>query len=875
MEAHLGSDIDIGESRGSLVVESSSSTTSVSARAHVLFEQDLKEIHKETDKNFRWLLVLEWIAAIVVAAFVSPITWQGVNSYPHIHLVAAVFYGGSLSALPLYLIKTQPGSFATRNAVAICQMLFSDLFIQLTEGRIETHFHVFGSLAFLSFYRDWRVLLSASFVVALTHLIRGLYWPQSIYGTLSPEPWRFLEHVFWVGFEDLWLIIAIKQALKDKLRRAEHQAELEQAKASVEGEVVVRTAQLKASEQAFKQLAETAPVGIFQTDAAGTNLFLNSELPRIMDCDSDVLLNGDWQSLLDAENRADLSARWKQSVQSRREFMMEAAIIGKSGRRIHVRTHAVPVLFESGDFRGFIGTVEDITDFKLTEQKLHLEKQLTAAFSESSSFDDAIARVIEEIGVTCEWDLVRFERSGKTIPTESSSFIWRSPQVSEQMLNAIAELDFANIQQLQTIKGLCNFEGYLAVPVLNGHENIGVLQLASIRVRALDEYGRVQLMGLGENLGQHITRFRAERLVKAREAMIQAIHNSVAEAIIALDARATVVSSNSAAAKIFLADEGMLSRRSLWDLIPSYGNQNFDETVWSTMIAALQQGVVRTWEGSGRKLNGELFPVEIALSEAGSGGAPCFVAVVRDISERKESEKRVAEFYSMVSHELRTPLTSIRGSLGLISGGLTGDIPSDAMELLGIASESCDRLIRLINDILDLKKLESGKFQFRFEKLRPGELVNLSMSQIDGLARTRMVKLESSVRCSHAILADKDRVLQVLTNLLSNAIKFSPQNTVVSVEVTDSHDGDFVRFNVRDHGPGIKDEHIGLLFGKFQQVDSSDARAQEGTGLGLAICKSIVEHLEGSIGVQTTPGKGSTFWFELPALRESLFSTDE
>lgn len=858
---------DTEVSGGEVRIAESISLQSVGARTRQLFDEDLLKARSETDRNFQWLLIFEWIAAIASALIFSPMTWSGTQSYPHIHLMAAIVYGGLLTALPLYLIKTQPGTAATRNSVAISQMLFSDLFIQISGGRIETHFHVFGSLAFLSFYRDWRVLLTASSVVALTHGIRGIYWPQSIYGTVHPEPWRFMEHVFWVAFEDLWLIIAIRQSVRDKWRRAEQQTELEQAKLSVEGEVVVRTAQLKASEQAFRQLAETAPVGIFQTDPDGTNLFMNSQLPVLMDCDASAVLHGGWKSLLDSDTGIDVAAQWQDSIETKREFKIEAAVIGRSGRRIHLRTNAVPVFYESGEFRGYIGAVEDITDFKITEQKLLLERFMSSVFVEATDFDSAIERILREIAHVADWDCVYFQSVGDCPSSEEGGTFWHEPGVSNEMLATVVKAE-SKAEGLLQLEPLGAFAGYLPIPVVSGVEWLGTLKLASKRVSGLDEYAVSQLRVLGENLGQHITRYRAERTVKAREAMLLAIHNSVVEAIIALDEDGLVISSNVAAGTVFGGAESRLAKRSLWDLIPNYGLQNFDLNVWRTLNADLRAGRVKSWEAIGRRLNGEQFPVEITLSDAGLGEKPVLVAVIRDISERRESEKKVSEFYSMVSHELRTPLTSIRGSLGLISGGLTGEIPPDAMELLGIAGESCDRLIRLINDILDLKKLESGKFQFRIEMLQPQDLVSVCLNQIEGFAGSRSVRLTSEILSKRAILADRDRVLQVLTNLISNAIKFSPVNKVVHVCVRDSADGERIRFQVIDSGVGIKEENLALLFGKFQQIDSSDARAQEGTGLGLAICKSIVEQLEGSVGVQSIPGSGSTFWFELPAYKQ-------
>ncbi|HEY9756754.1 MAG TPA: ATP-binding protein [Oculatellaceae cyanobacterium] len=238
---------------------------------------------------------------------------------------------------------------------------------------------------------------------------------------------------------------------------------------------------------------------------------------------------------------------------------------------------------------------------------------------------------------------------------------------------------------------------------------------------------------------------------------------------------------------------------------------------------------------------------------------------VVDITERKEADKRVSEFYSTVSHELRTPLTSIRGSLGLLEGGIAGAITPKARALVEIGRVESDRLIRLINDILDIKKIETGNFTLKKVSIDIDELVSESLEGIMGMATQANVALESSVTAKLKIQADRDRVLQVLNNLLSNAIKFSQPKTTAKVCVVDVPETGMVRFSVTDQGPGIKDEDRHKLFGMFQQIDQSDSRAKGGSGLGLSISKAIVEKHGGTIGLETEVGRGSTFWFELPA----------
>jgi signal transduction histidine kinase len=210
-----------------------------------LFADSERQIFLRTDRLFVWLMVFQWVAGVAAALWISPRTWIGATSQMHVHVWAAIFLGGAISGFPIYLAWKRPGEAITRHTIAISQMLTSALLIHLTGGRIETHFHVFGSLAFLAFYRDWRVLLSATIVVAVDHLLRGVYLPQSVFGVLTPSSWRWLEHAAWVIFEDVFLFISIQQGRQDMHKVAERQARLEALNESIEQRVHERTQELE------------------------------------------------------------------------------------------------------------------------------------------------------------------------------------------------------------------------------------------------------------------------------------------------------------------------------------------------------------------------------------------------------------------------------------------------------------------------------------------------------------------------------------------------------------------------------------------------------------------------------------------------------
>jgi PAS domain S-box-containing protein len=217
-------------------------------------------------------MALQWLAGVAAALWVSPKAWEGTASHTHPHVWAAVFLGSAISSLPIILAMIRPGQATTRYTVAVGQMLMGALLIHLTGGRIETHFHVFGSLAFLSFYRDWRVLVPATIVVAADHFLRGLFWPQSVYGVLVVSEWRWLEHAGWVIFEDTFLLIAIRHSIGEMWGIAERTAEIESLNEGLEAHVANRTAELVATNQALER--EVAERKLAEAELAKQRAFL-------------------------------------------------------------------------------------------------------------------------------------------------------------------------------------------------------------------------------------------------------------------------------------------------------------------------------------------------------------------------------------------------------------------------------------------------------------------------------------------------------------------------------------------------------------------------------------------------------------------------
>lgn len=265
--------------------------------------------------------------------------------------------------------------------------------------------------------------------------------------------------------------------------------------------------------------------------------------------------------------------------------------------------------------------------------------------------------------------------------------------------------------------------------------------------------------------------------------------------------------------------------------------------------------------------DGTTFPAEVALSLVHLTEGLRYVAVIRDVTERKRVEQLKSEFVSTVSHELRTPLTSIAGSLGLLASTGADTLDRRSARLVEIAHGNANRLVRLINDILDIEKMEAGRMPFHNVELDLRALISSAIEAVSGYAQEYGVTLQLSYRVgvgTALVSADRDRLCQVFDNLLSNAIKFSPRDGTVMIDLEPGEHSHVV--SIRDEGPGIPQEFHERVFSKFAQADASDSRQKGGTGLGLAIVREIVRRLDGDIGFTTQPGRGTTFRLRLPAL---------
>ena len=415
----------------------------VGLRADALFRAHLDRIARRTDRLFAGLLGFQWVAAIAVAAWVSPLTWAGQVSRTHIHVWAAILLGGAVVSLPVALALVRPGGLITRHVIAVSQMLIGALLIHLTGGRIETHFHVFGSLAFLAFYRDWRVLVTGSAVVVVDHFLRGVYWPESAFGSATAG-WRWLEHAGWVVFEDVFLFIACAQAIREMREIADHRAAQDVIRAQVEDEVRKRTAELVVSDARARAVADAIPDVLYLISPEGKLIWWNEKTERTTGLSPAQLTNRDALAFVVPEDRHRLASAIR-------------TVLTTGSARVSARylTLEGPVPFEfngvvlrdgQSNVLGVVGAGRDVRDqLALAESQLRAKEAAEAASRAKSEF---LANMSHEIRTPMNGIIGMTELALRTdLTAEQRDYLGAVRTSAEALLTVINDiLDFSKIE---------------------------------------------------------------------------------------------------------------------------------------------------------------------------------------------------------------------------------------------------------------------------------------------------------------------------------------------------------------------------------------------------------------------------------------------
>ena len=562
--------------------------------------------------------------------------------------------------------------------------------------------------------------------------------------------------------------------------------------------------------------------------------------------------------------------------------------LGMADGRIVERDY-IPV-FVDGTYRGHLWHYRDVTRQVYADRRQRCLLGVSVALGSHGSGEDAARGVLSSLGGPLQWSLGAFWR----LDAESGRFrcaaTWAAAGEPPERVAAYEEACRAAqpgseqplvsrlwasrealwVREVATEPGFLRAElarrhglgAGLFVPVRGAGRSLSMLEwIASVPRDPEPEVARLANHIAGQ-LGRFLDGRESQDALRASEARSRAILDSALDAIVTIDHEGRVAEFNAAAERLFgHRREDVLGRGIVDVLVPQELREaHRSGFARSTGVGAASAGG-RRLELSALRADGSTFPAEVSIARIEHEGPAAFTGFIRDITERREVERLKKQFVATVSHELRTPLTSIRGSLGLLAAGVVGPLPDEARELVAIAERNTTRLIGLINEILDLERLESGRLPLELAPTRLDAVLRRAVETVEGLARDHGVTLELPATAA-VVVGDEGRLVQVVVNLVSNAVRFSPRGSRVALAVRPA--AARWRVEVSDEGRGVPAELRRRIFEPFFQAEGSDARKKGGSGLGLAICRALIEQHGGEIAVDPRPGGGSVFWFTVP-----------
>ncbi|MGA2251374.1 PAS domain S-box protein [Terracidiphilus sp.] len=637
------------------------------------------------------------------------------------------------------------------------------------------------------------------------------------------------------------------------------------------------------SQERYRDLFENSSEMIATLSPSGQFLYANPVWKRSFGRDAEELMvDGFFADVFHEECRAYVKELFRDALDGHASDRVLLRNPTKDGRVLELEL-SLSRRQKAGNSLAVRCLLRDVTEQKQREHRLALQLAVSQIMAENSGLATAAERVLEVLCVTQEWDLGVLWETDAVWNRLVFSTAWGAPELpAESMIRqsmglqtvASSELAGKALAKGRTVwirdlteaaedariatairHGMAS--GW-AIPVRVGNSVLAVLEFYCRRQLREDVEALASAEAVAASLGQLLARKReqgrADDLTQQQEVLL----NAVADGICGLDRSGRVTFANPAAARLLGASASSMTGKPIHELLHPAGQCGTEcplrEITAGTAPHAAETTMARS---DGKEFPGEYGFTPIFERGQFSGSVLSF----RDISQRYALDRMKDEFLATAGHELRTPLTSIRGALGLLSSGMLGEISEKGNNLLRIALNNSERVIRLINDMLDLEKIQHSSDAVELKPVQLAEIVQVAIEGVQPVADAAGIQLiHDMVRAE--ISGDADRLTQVLTNLLANAIKFSPAKSSVSVMMRVEDAG--VTISVIDEGRGVPQAMLETIFDRFRQVDASDSRQKGGTGLGLAICRTIVTQHGGRIWAERNPMRGTTFRFFLP-----------